>query len=373
LKIVVNTRLLRKNQMDGIGVFAYNTLKYIVEWNPQIEFHFLFDSGIEEEFLLGPNVVPHQLFPPAKHAVLNVIWFEWSVKNILKKLRPDLFFSTDHILCLGWPGKQYCMAHDINFHHIPQDLKWSNRKYYNYFVPKCVHKATRLGTLSEYSKADVVNTYNVNPDKIDIVYCGINSFYEPVNDSVKRNIKEKYAGGADYFIFVGTLHPRKNILRLMQAFEIFKTNTASDMKLLLVGKEMYQTQEMYAYKDSMLHGKDVIFTGKLKDEELKAVFASASCLTFVSYFEGFGIPLIEAMQCDVPVITSNATSLPEVAGDAALIVDPYNVNDIAQAMERIVKDPLLRQQLIEKGRIRKNIFSWERTSTLLWNSISRIL
>lgn len=373
MKIVVNTRVLRKNQMDGIGWFAFNTLQYIVRQNPQIEFHFLFDSGIAPEFLFGPNVVPHQLFPPAKHAVLNLVWFEWSVRHLLRKLRPDLFYSPDGILSLGWPGKQYAVVHDINFHHIPRDLKWSNRTYYNYFFPKYIQKAARVGTVSEFSKADIVNTYKVSPDKIDVVYNGINSFYEPVSDLVKRSIKEKYTGGADYFIFVGTLHPRKNIIRLMQAFEIFKNNTSSDMKLLLVGKEMYQTQQMHAYKNSMRHGKDVVFTGKKNDDELKPVFASASCLTFVPYFEGFGIPPIEAMQCDVPVIASNVTSIPEVVGDAALMVDPYNVNDMATAMERIVTEPLLRQQLIEKGRIRKTFFSWEKSALLLWNSINRIL
>jgi glycosyltransferase involved in cell wall biosynthesis len=190
---------------------------------------------------------------------------------------------------------------------------------------------------------------------------------------VKKETRDKYAGGCEYFIFVGTLHPRKNIIRLMQAFEQFKNATSSNMKLLLVGKEMFKTNEMHALKDTMQHGKDVIFTGRVAEDELKKVLASAYCLTFVSYFEGFGIPPIEAMQCDVPVISANATSLPEVVGDAALVVDPFNVNDIAEAMQKIVADPALRQELIRKGRIRKTLFSWERTAKLLWESISKIL
>lgn len=373
MKIVVNTRVLRKGQMDGIGWFAYNTLLHIVRQNPQIQFHFLFDSGIDNEFVFADNIIPHNLFPPAKHAVLNVMWFEWSVRRLLKKINPDLFLSPDGILCLGWQGKQYGVVHDINFVHIPEDMKWTNRKYYNYFFPKYIQRAARLGTVSEFSKKDIVSTYKVDPEKIDVVYNGINSFYEPVNEAVKKSVREKYTDGREYFLFVGTLHPRKNIVRLMQAFELFKNNTASAMKLLLVGKEMFRTDEMHAFKNSLQHGQDVIFIGRLPAEELKKVFGAAFCLSFVPYFEGFGIPLIEAMQCDVPVITSNVTSMPEVAGDAALMVDPYNVPDIARAMETMVKDPALRQELIQKGRMRKGAFSWQRTANLLWDSMNKVL
>src|SRR5438309_2716963 len=143
MRIVVNARLLRKNEMDGIGWFAFNTLKFIVRKNPEIEFHFLFDSGIDQEFIFAENVVPHNLFPPAKHALLNILWFEVSVRKVLKRLNPDLFISPDGLLCLGWDGKQYGVMHDINYFHNPADLKWSNNKYYNYFFPRFARKAER--------------------------------------------------------------------------------------------------------------------------------------------------------------------------------------------------------------------------------------
>jgi glycosyltransferase involved in cell wall biosynthesis len=145
------------------------------------------------------------------------------------------------------------------------------------------------------------------------------------------------------------------------------------MKLVISGKEMYRSNEMYACRDTMQYKDDVLFTGRLPDEELKKVYASAFCLSFVPYFEGFGLPPIEAMQCDVPVIASNATSIPEVVGDAGLLVDPYDIHAIAAAMERIYREPLLRQELIIKGRERKGLFPWERTASLLWDSVSRIL
>jgi glycosyltransferase involved in cell wall biosynthesis len=359
--------------MDGIGWFTYNTLKYITVTNPDVEFHFLFDSGIDPEFLFSRNIQAHNLFPPAKHALLNVAWFEWSVRNYLRRVNPDLFLSPDGILCLGWNGKQYGVIHDINFVHIPADLKWANRKYYSYFFPRYAAKACRLATVSEYSKADIVTNFGIDPAKIDVVYCGINEFYEPVSEQAKKQVREKYSRGSEFFVFVGTLHPRKNIIRLLEAFERFRQTVPSDAKLVLVGREMYRTGEMHHYRDNMQFKDDVIFTGPLPAAELKLVFASALCLTFVPYFEGFGIPAIEAMQCDVPVIASNVTSVPEVVGDAALLVNPHDVDAIAQAMQKIWQQPLLRQELIDKGRIRKMAFPWERTAKLLWESISRVL
>lgn len=367
--IVVNTRLLRSNAMDGIGWFTYNTMKCIVEKNPDIQFHFLFDSGIKNEFLFGNNVIAHNLFPPAKHAALNILWFEYSCKTLLNKIKPDLFLSPDGICCLGWKGKQYAVIHDVNFVYYPKDLKLTNRLYYNYFIQKSAVKATRIGTVSNFSKNDLMTEYNVEAKKIDVVYNGINSFFLPVDEENKRQIRIKYSDDKNFFLFIGTLSPRKNILRLLQAFELFKNKTGSDMKLLIAGKEMYRTNELHDYHQSMLHKDDVHFLGRLLDTELQQLLSSAFCLSYVPYFEGFGIPIIEAMNNHIPVITSNITSMPEIAGDAALLVDPFNINEIAEAMHLISSNEMLRQNLIEKGVERSAFFSWKKTSDLLWQGI----
>jgi glycosyltransferase involved in cell wall biosynthesis len=367
--IVVNTRLLRKNAMDGIGWFTYNTMKYIVEKHPEITFHFLFDSGIEQDFLFGKNVIPHNLFPPAKHALLNVLWFEISCSRLLHKIKPDLFLSPDGICCLSWKGKQYAVIHDLNFLYYPKDVKLTNRLYYTYFLRKSAVTAARIGTVSEFSKQDLIKKYGVNAQKIDVLYNGINSFFVPVSEEQKIAVKNKYSNRKNYFLFVGTLLPRKNVLNLLKAFELFKNNTASDTKLLIVGKELYRTEELYAYHNTMLHKMDVNFLGRLPDNELQQVVSSAFCLTYIPYFEGFGIPIIEAMNNNIPVITSNVTSMPEIAGDAALLVDPFNINDIASAMQKISSDETLRQEMIRKGIERAKFFSWKKTADLLWQGV----
>jgi glycosyltransferase involved in cell wall biosynthesis len=358
--------------MDGIGWVTYNTLKEITVHHPEIEFHFLFDSGIEEEFLFAKNIIPHNLFPPAKHALLNTIWFEWSATRLLKKLNPDLFFSPDGILCLGWEGKQYGIIHDINFEHRPKDLKFTNRIYYKYFIPKSAEKACRLATVSEYSKNDIINTYKINPDKIDVIYPGINDFFQPIDShTLKQEIKNKYAQGSDYFIFIGTLHPRKNIMRLMQAFNLFKSETKSNLKLVLAGKEMYRTSELHYLKTDLANGNDIFFTGRLPDKELAELLAASFCMVFIPLFEGFGLPPIEAMRCNIPVIVSNVTSIPEVVGDAGLLVNPYNIEEIKNAMIKVYKSESLRQTLIEKGKIRSGSFIWKHTANLLWKSMNK--
>jgi glycosyltransferase involved in cell wall biosynthesis len=372
LKIAVNTRLLRKNEMDGIGWFTFNVLKHITQNHPEIEFHFLFDSGIENEFLFSKNIIPHNLFPPAKHALLNIFWFEWSAKKLLNKINPELFFSPDGILCLGWKGKQYGVIHDINFEHRPKDLKYTNRLYYKYFIPKSAIKACRLATVSEYSKQDIVNTYKINADKIDVIHLGINNFFKPIkSETEKQKIKEKYTQGCDYFIFLGTLSPRKNIIRLMQAFDLFKTHITDNIKLVLAGNEMYKGRELHNFQSQLKHGKDIIFTGRLANSELANLLGAAFCMPFVPLFEGFGLPPIEAMQCNVPVIASNVTSIPEIVSDAALLVNPNNVEEIKNAMLEIFYNNTIRQTLIEKGKVRKQDFDWTYTSKKIWESIQK--
>jgi glycosyltransferase involved in cell wall biosynthesis len=373
MKIAVNTRLLRKDSLDGIGWFTYNTLRNMVAAHPETEFHFFFDRKPDPSFLFGPNVVAHVLWPPSRHALLHFIWFEWSVKKKLKALKPDLFLSPDGMLCMGWKGKQLAVIHDINFKHNPRALKFSNRVYYNTLFPRFARIATRIATVSAFSKQDIAGSYHIDPQKIDVVYNGINSFYHPVPDDQKQNIRDRYAKGQSYFIFIGSISPRKNIAGLMKAFDHYRAHHNSSTHLLIVGGGLYKKNEYLKLKGQLRHGSAIHFTGRLPDKELNEVLGAALALVYVPLFEGFGIPLIEAMQCGVPVISSNTSSMPEVAGAAALLVDPCDTNAISEAMAKMEIDPSLRNILIEKGYQQKNKFSWEETATAVWQSMMRCL
>lgn len=369
MEIVVNTRLLLKNKLEGIGWFSYETLQRLTTAHPEHHFIFLFDRDFDEDFLFADNVTPLILSPQARHPFLFYLWFEFSVASLLNKLKPDLFISPDGYLSLNAKCRQLAVIHDLNFEHYPKDVSFLVRKYYKFFFPRFAKKATRIATVSEFSKKDLIKTYGISSDKIDVVYNGCNISFMPVSEDIKKTTKEKYSGKADYFLFVGSLHPRKNISRLFEAFDKFKNDTSSDIKLVIVGEKYYWTSQIKNTYLNMKHKKEVVFTGRLSSAELKKVIASALALTYVPYFEGFGIPILEAMNSDTPVITSNVTSMPEVAGDAALLVDPFSVDSIAEGMYRIYSDPALRKALIEKGRKRKFDFSWDKTAGLLWKSV----
>jgi len=373
LEIVVNTRLLLKNKLEGIGWFTYETLKRITTNHPNDHFIFLFDRDFDEEFIFSDNITPLVLSPQARHPLLFYWWFEHSVADFLNKYKPDLFVSPDGYLSLNSNVKQLAVIHDLNFEHYPNDLPFLVRKYYNYFFPKFAHKATRIATVSEFSKNDIIKQYQIAPSTIDVVYNGCNDAYEPVNELLQQRTKQKFSENCDYFLFVGALHPRKNISRLFEAFDKFKNAQSNNVKLIIVGEKYYWTADIKRTYINMKFKKDVIFTGRLSTEDLKNVIGSALALTYVPYFEGFGIPLLEAMNCDTPIITSNVTSMPEVAQDAALLVDPFSTDSIANAMIFIFKDESIRKTLINKGRKRKLDFSWDKTADALWESIEHAI
>lgn len=373
MQIAVNTRLLLKNRLEGIGWFSYHTLKRITEANRDTHFVFIFDRPYSEEFIFGDNITPIIVSPQARHPFLYYAWLEFGVKNTLNQLKPDLFLSPDGFLSLGAKCKQLPVIHDINFLHNPRDVKPLTRRYYNYFFPRFAKKATRIATVSEYSKRDIIENYKIEENKIDVVYNGINSSFKPVSEIVKTQTKQRFSKGKDYFLFVGSLNPRKNVPRLIQAFDAFKNESGSDMKLVLAGSHAWGLNEIYASMEGLLSKDDIIFTNRLSEEDLANVMGSAFALTFVPYFEGFGIPLVEAMQSEIPILTSNVTSLPEIAGDAALSVNPYEINEIKNAMLKLYTDQELRRLLVENGIKRKNNFSWDKSADLLWKSVEKAL
>jgi glycosyltransferase involved in cell wall biosynthesis len=371
VQIVVNTRLLIKDRLEGIGWFTYQTLKHITTKHPDVHFVFLFDRPYDEEFIFSENITPMILSPKARHPVLYYVWFQHAVKPLLNRMKPDLFLSPDGFLSLGARCRQLPVIHDLNFVHHPQDLKWLTGKYYNFYFPKFAKEASRIATVSEYSKQDIIKTYGIPGEKIDVVYNGINPFFKPLTEEEKISTRKKFSGSKEYFVNVGSLHPRKNISNLISAFAAFKKETSSDMKLLLAGPHFWGLKDIYTTIRENNLNDEVVFTGRLSDSDLASVLGSATALTFVPYYEGFGIPLVEAMEARVPVITSNVTSLPEVAGDAALLVNPFQTDEIKNAMLRLYRDEKLRADLVNKGSLQKEKFSWEKSADLLWSSIEK--
>jgi glycosyltransferase involved in cell wall biosynthesis len=344
----------------------------VIESHPEQQFDLLVDRKFVNEYFDFPNVTLHRIFPALRHPLLYVFFLEVWLPLYLIKIKPDLLISMDGFLSLSTNTKQLPVIYDLNFEHYPENLPWRNRIYYRSFFPRFARKAKRIITISEYSKMDIVKTYNIEENKIDNVSCGISSYFFPCTEIEKLQTKEKYAAGNEYFFFAGTMHPRKNILRLIQAFDEFKKNNQNDTKLVLAGNIMWDDNSIKTVVENTSVKNDIILAGRVSNEEMRLLMGSARCLVFVPVFEGFGLPVVEAWQCGIPVICSNATSIPEVAGDAAIVVDPFNINAIAVAMQKITI-PEVHEYYVVAGQKRKDIFSWSRTATRFWNSIQQTL
>lgn len=371
--IAVNTRLIVKDKFCGISWFAYESLKRITKNHPEHKFLFFFDRPYSEEYVFAENVIPIVAGPPTRHPLLWHLWFQFSVPKMLRKYKPDLFISPDGFLPLNTSIKTLNVIHDVGFEHYKENLPFLPRQYYRKYFPLFANKASRIATISNFSKEDIMKTYNIPSTKIDVVYDGANEAFKPIAEPQKKVVRNKYSNGSEYFIAVGRLHPRKNTHRLLQSFDVFKNATSSSIKLVIVGNIKWQTKEMKDVYDKMQFRKDVIFTGRIGTDELKDIMGAALALVFLPYYEGFGLPLLEAMNCDVPIISVNSTCMPEVAGDAALFVNPLSVDSISEGMISIYKDEQLRNQLIEKGRTQRQLFSWDKTAENLWRCIDKTL
>lgn len=359
--------------MDGLGQFTFESFKHIVKNNPTINFIFFFDRTPHSDFIFANNIKPVVIGPQAKHPILYKVWYQVSLKKCLKKINPDIFIGVNGMIPLNTSIKKLSIIHDLNFEHHPQHLPVLLRKYYCKSFPKFAKKADRIATVSNFSKKDIVETYKIDTEKIDVVYNGPNKNFKPISSDKITSVQEKYTDGKPYFLFVGTLHPRKNLVNLFKAFDQFKSQSNSHFKLVIVGKKMWWTSEIENTFNALQFKSDVVFTGRVSNDGLYKITAAAHALTYVPIFEGFGIPLVEAMSCGVPVITSNVTSMPEVVENAGILVDPFSIDEIAQAMITISSDENLRSELVEKSKTQAKKFSWQRTGDLLWESIIKTI
>lgn len=371
MRIAVNTRLLIKGKLEGIGWFTHQTLDRIVRQHPEHEFIFFFDRPYDPSFVFAPNVTPVVVGPQARHPILFYIWFEWSIPYMLRKYKADLFLSQDGFLSLSTKVPTCLVIHDLAFEHYPEHFTLAHLFYWKHYSPRFAKKAKRIATVSTFSKEDISRKYSIAPENIDVVYNGAHEEYRPLNWEEREIIKKEYADGCEYFVFAGALHPRKNIVNLLKAFVAFKKRQRSDMKLVIVGRLAWKYKEVEEMRDTMQFKDDVKWVGYMNVDVLSRVIGGAYALVYASLFEGFGIPILEALQCNVPAIVSNTSSMPEVAGDAALLVDPTDAQDIANKMELLYKDEVLRNKLIAAAPAQVAKFNWDTTATRLWDCMMK--
>lgn len=357
MNIGINTRFIIPNKMEGIGKFTLEICKRLPLLMPHHHFYFIFDRPPPAHYFSFPNVILLHTPPQARHPLLWFLWFEFALPRIFKKYKIDLFFSPDGFTSFRSKIPSIPVIHDLAYLHFPDHLPFLVRNYYRIFTPKFIHKAQHLLTVSEFVKNDILQQFKIPAHKISVTQNAAS--FPPL----------KSLGKPTHFLYLGAIHPRKNIARLIQAFDLFKKNTHSPIQLVIIGKPAWKTKEIFETLSLSPYQKDILLTGYLPDEEIQKYFSSALAFIYISLFEGFGIPVLDAMQSGVPVITSNTTSLKEISGNAAYFVHPENIEEIAEAMTNLEASPSLRNNLIQKGFLQAEKYSWDNAAKIVQNAI----
>jgi glycosyltransferase involved in cell wall biosynthesis len=349
----------RKLHDFGIGTYIRNLLRHLARIDRDSEYVLLCqetDAGVAGQ--VGPNFRA-VLEPSPNYSLREQIHVPW----VLHRERPDVFHAPHYVL----PPLTRCPAvvtiHDCIHLMFPQYLP--SRAAYVYArasMWSAARQAHRILTVSEASKRDIIHFFSVPPEKVVVVYNAIEERFAatPSEEAIER-VRERYQLNHRFVLYVGNIKPHKNLVRLIEAFAVLRTRGFDELKLLIIGDEISRLPALRRAVHSHKLHKHVRFLGYLEDETLAILYRLASVFVFPSLYEGFGLPPIEAMASGTPVVTSNVSSMPEVAGDAAVLVDPYNVESIVEGIARVLRDPALAAELRRKGIARARDFSWARS------------
>jgi glycosyltransferase involved in cell wall biosynthesis len=305
---------------------------------------------------------PAGLLPAASHVEQCVIpsrrlWTHWRLAAQLFRQRPDLLFVPAHVLPLIFPGPSAVTVHDVGYRLFPRTHPVFDRLYLDWTTRVNTIRAAVLVTDSEATRRDLLTHYRADPRKIVVAYPGYDESLRPVHDAgALAAVQDRYGITGDYLLYIGTIQPRKNLVRLIDAFTSLPA-TDAPLQLVLAGSSGWLARPIR--ERARQAGVAVRMPGFVPDEDKAALYSGAAAFLFPSLYEGFGFPILEAMACGTPVVCSNTSSLPEVAGDAALLVDPLDTVAMASAIQRIVSDRSLRDDLAQRGFDNLQRFSWQ--------------
>jgi glycosyltransferase involved in cell wall biosynthesis len=312
---------------------------------------------------------PADLFPGlAEHRVIPFprLWTHVRLSWEMIERPPDLLFVPSHVLPVAHPRHSVVTVHDLGYHYYPEAHTLFQNLYLRWSARHNARSATRVLADSEATRRDLMRYYRTAGEKIAVVYPGCDESLTPVSDpALLAAVRARYGIAGPYLLYVGTLHPRKNLVRLVQAFAALLRHTqdrsaSPDLTLVLAGKKGWLYDEISTQVRKLGVEERVLLPGYVPDSDLASLLSGALAFVFPSLYEGFGLPVLEAMACGRPVVCSNASSLPEVAGDAALLVDPLDVDALTEGLAQIVSDEGLRRELVNKGFQQVSKFSWQR-------------
>ena len=314
-------------------------------------------------------------FRSSKNNRLKRICFEnFFLPAYLRKNNYDLYHSPNYVLPYFLYFPSVLTIHDLITLNFPQFCQFKSVLYFRLFLPNSIKKATKIIAVSYKVKEDILRRFNIYPDKIEVVYQGVNPIFKKIRDKgILSKTRDKYYLPDQFLLFVGNIEPKKNLVRLIKAFDILRKTTELKHKLVIVGKKGWKYNSVFKTIYKLKIGNEIIFTGYVPEEDLPAIYSMADLFVFPSLYEGFGIPPLEAMACETPVLVSNKGALPETTGGKCLQVNPYDINDIAKGINTLLTDEALRTKTIENCKKWVKDFTWERAARQTIKVYERIL
>lgn len=344
----------------GVGEYAYKLLMQFASAK-DLDFLIYLKNQPLPDLPEERNNLKYRVLKPGK------AWTQWRLPLDLytHKPQPDVFFTPTHYAPRFSPAPTVISIMDLAYLYFPEMFKKTDLYKLKNWTAQSVRNAKSIITISQSTKNDIIKEYKIPGEKVVVIYPGIKSVISQNSQSITmETLQSKYEISKNFILFVGTLQPRKNISRLIEAFAktLSQEKIPSDLELVIVGKKGWLYEDIYKKPAQLGIEEKVKFLNFVTDEELAILYKNAICYVLPSLYEGFGLPVLEAMQHNCPVITSNVSSLPEAGGDAALYVNPEDISDISEKIKTLIIDKQLRQQLIEKGKKQITKFSWEKTA-----------
>ena len=372
LRIAVNARLLVAQPLEGMGRYALEVTAELMRRLPAADFLLLADRGGPlPELPRAPE--RRTLYPSARHPVLFYAWFEYAVPRALRTWRADVFVSLDNFCSLRTDVPTVLGVHDLAYRHYPTGVSRLQLAFYRHFMPRYVRRAEAVLAISEYTRRDLLAAFDVPAERVTVAPNGVRPRFERLSPKHVTRVRDGLTGGAPYFIAVGSVHPRKNVDGLIRAFDRFCASAPDNPShLVIAGRLAWRTEAVEATLAASPHRDRIHVTGFVPDERLGELVGAALALCLVSRFEGFGVPILEAYACGIPVVVADRSSLPEVAGPGGLAVDPDDDDDIARALERLATDGDLRAVLAKAGRRHAEQYTWTRTGAIVAEVVARV-
>jgi len=367
MNIIIDIRPLMGGKHSGVEIYIRKLLENLFKTDRRNRYVLFANSSSDQSHNLPlfnqPNVTTIQTSIPNKVLNSGLMFFgrpriDKLIGKHLPDFKPDLYFSPDlRPFSLSAGIKKVCVVHDLSFRHFPRYFSLKTRIWHKLLdARRSLRKFDKIIAVSEFTKNDLNATFGINIKKIAVINEGVDDDFCAADDiNVDAGIRAKYCLPKDYFLFLSTLEPRKNLLRLIEAFKLYKQSHKDDFKLALVGTPNHKIFSGLRLEPH----EDLIFTGFVPEKDKPHIFRMAAAFLYPSLFEGFGLPLLEAMKCGTPVITSNISSMPEICGPAALYVNPLSKAEIAEAMDRVLQ-PEIREQLKREMASRIKRFSWKK-------------